>query len=392
MKIVISSGHGLYIRGASGFLDEVDEARRVVDRVAELWRSAGVGVDVFHDNTSTSQNENLNAIVNYHNSRTRNLDCSVHFNAFETTTKPMGVEVLYVTQSSLASELSAAIADTASLPNRGGKLRNDLFFLNNTEMPAILIETCFVDSSVDADQYRDSFDDICRIIAEIVGQIDIGEPPDIEEPPVEPPSEAENNRVDITAKTTGSVIIDLNGQEFVHGEADTLNRLVLTLKIEGAVTVTINGQDYHNEESTPPPPIKDNHRNIITTTFGGVSDPNNSAYPPYDFITDSERSVALPYKFTEPRPKVRVFNAENELSVTCAIRDVGPWHVDDAAYVLGDARPKAEPPGSIIDGGPNDGRASNGAGLDLTPAAAEAIELSGKGICHWMFEDETPTA
>jgi hypothetical protein len=29
-KICISSGHGKYIRGASGYLDEVDEARRVV--------------------------------------------------------------------------------------------------------------------------------------------------------------------------------------------------------------------------------------------------------------------------------------------------------------------------------------------------------------------------
>ena len=29
--IIISSGHGKYIRGASGYLDEVDEARRVVD-------------------------------------------------------------------------------------------------------------------------------------------------------------------------------------------------------------------------------------------------------------------------------------------------------------------------------------------------------------------------
>jgi hypothetical protein len=31
-SIVISSGHGKYVRGASGLLDEVDEARRVVER------------------------------------------------------------------------------------------------------------------------------------------------------------------------------------------------------------------------------------------------------------------------------------------------------------------------------------------------------------------------
>jgi hypothetical protein len=30
-RVVISSGHGLHVRGASGVLDEVDEARRVVE-------------------------------------------------------------------------------------------------------------------------------------------------------------------------------------------------------------------------------------------------------------------------------------------------------------------------------------------------------------------------
>ena len=39
-RIVISSGHGKYVRGACGILDEVDEARRVVDRVAAELRNA----------------------------------------------------------------------------------------------------------------------------------------------------------------------------------------------------------------------------------------------------------------------------------------------------------------------------------------------------------------
>ena len=36
-SIVISSGHGLYVRGASGIIDEVDEARRFTDA---LWRTS----------------------------------------------------------------------------------------------------------------------------------------------------------------------------------------------------------------------------------------------------------------------------------------------------------------------------------------------------------------
>src|SRR5207344_3168212 len=82
MRVVISSGHGLYVRGACGILDEVDEARRVANRVAEELQSRGADVMVFHDNMSKSQNENLNAIVNFHNAQERDLDVSVHFNAF----------------------------------------------------------------------------------------------------------------------------------------------------------------------------------------------------------------------------------------------------------------------------------------------------------------------
>jgi len=35
-NIVISSGHGLHIPGARDLIDEVTEARRVTDRVAEI--------------------------------------------------------------------------------------------------------------------------------------------------------------------------------------------------------------------------------------------------------------------------------------------------------------------------------------------------------------------
>jgi len=165
-SFVISSGHGKLIRGASGCLDEVNEARRVVDRVAELLRSINEPVKVFHDNSSTSQSQNLSTIVNYHNSQSRDFDISVHFNAYQTTSKPMGTEVLYVTQQALAAKVSTAIASAIGLPNRGAKYRSDLKFLNSTKKPAILIEVCFVDSSADATNYQQKFDSVCRAIVQ----------------------------------------------------------------------------------------------------------------------------------------------------------------------------------------------------------------------------------
>jgi N-acetylmuramoyl-L-alanine amidase len=165
MKIVISSGHGKYVRGASGILDEVDEARRVVEEVAKQLHAAGVQVVTFHDNVSKTQNENLNRIVDFHNAQgARDFDVSVHFNAYAETDEPMGTECLYTTQAALADLISENIANAAGLIDRGPKKRTDLFFLNQTEAPAVLIETCFVDSTADAAIYDEDFTAICCAI------------------------------------------------------------------------------------------------------------------------------------------------------------------------------------------------------------------------------------
>jgi N-acetylmuramoyl-L-alanine amidase len=166
MNIVISSGHGLKVRGASGVLDEVDEARRVVEQIADILLKHGFGVQTFHDDISETQNENLEAIVDFHNAHKRDLDVSIHFNAYTDTTKPMGTEVLYVSDrgADIASHVVNAIAKVG-LVNRGAKLRTDLYFLNQTEETAILIEVCFVDSTADAGLYDTRFMAICRLIA-----------------------------------------------------------------------------------------------------------------------------------------------------------------------------------------------------------------------------------
>jgi N-acetylmuramoyl-L-alanine amidase len=176
MDIVISSGHGKHVRGASGYLDEVDEARKVVETVAQNLRKLGVGVTTFHDDESTTQDENLERIVDFHNDHDRDLDISVHFNAYVETGNPMGCEVLFVSEFELATNLSAAIATAGQLIDRGPKARDDLYFLNNTEAPAVLIETCFVDSLADANLYNRYYSDICRAIAVTVAGPDFESP------------------------------------------------------------------------------------------------------------------------------------------------------------------------------------------------------------------------
>ena len=218
-RIVISSGHGLYVRGASGILDEVDEARRVVERLAEELRQRGVEVETFHDDTSHSQSVNLNTIVAAHNgAEPHDLDVSVHFNAYEQVEKPMGTEVLYVTQSALAGQLSAAIASCGFI-NRGAKKRTDLAFLNGTKMPSVLLEICFVDSSADAELYGEQFTEICDALANVLGGEETetappptegeGRPPIEGRPPVERPPVQSPARVDIVV--SGDCVVTVNG-------------------------------------------------------------------------------------------------------------------------------------------------------------------------------------
>jgi N-acetylmuramoyl-L-alanine amidase len=194
-RIVISSGHGKHVSGAVGYIDEHQEAVRVVDRAAQFMREAGVDVTTYEDTVSTSQNENLNRLVDFHNSRERQLDISIHFNAYDGSGH--GTECLYVTQEELADDVSAAIA-SCGFTNRGPKYRSDLFLLNSTSAPAILVEVCFVDSQTDVALYQTGFDAVCRALAETIAGVTIpGTPgrPDRPDPPEPPAFEVETGKV-----------------------------------------------------------------------------------------------------------------------------------------------------------------------------------------------------
>ena len=107
-RIVISSGHGKFVAGASGNpgLVEVEEARRVVEHLAhESSRPAAVAWLPFMTTPAAIRAPiRTPSSVSIQPSARRNV--SVHFNAFEQTSKPRGVEVCYLTQGALASKVS----------------------------------------------------------------------------------------------------------------------------------------------------------------------------------------------------------------------------------------------------------------------------------------------
>lgn len=114
--------------------------------------------------------------------------------------------------------------------------------------------------------------------------------------------------------------------------------------------------------------------NIIATYFGG----QKSAYG--GPIIDTSPGVALPYRFTGTKPRVRVTGKTSGQSVDCDIVDIGPWNINDPYWKTG-ARPQAESGTDLM----TPPRKTNRAGIDLTLAAAQAIGVDGKGMVDWEF-------
>ena len=188
MKICIGSGHGKHIRGASGSpvppqLDEVNEARRVVESVAAELRQRGATVLTFHDDASNDQSENLHRITDWHNSHVpHDLDISVQPNAFDHSAH--GTEVLYVTQDELAADVSAAIAEAGGFTNRGPSTAPTSMCSTTPGAGHPDRDLLLRQHFGDANKYNAKYGEICESIAAAVM-------PDVEEIEPEPPPVSE---------------------------------------------------------------------------------------------------------------------------------------------------------------------------------------------------------
>jgi hypothetical protein len=123
---------------------------------------------------------------------------------------------------------------------------------------------------------------------------------------------------------------------------------------------------------------------ISATEFGGVGDEQPSAYSDVKTDWPNRPGVALPFRFTGKRPMVRVYRGGAK--VDCEIVDVGPWNIKDPYWTTG-TRPQAE---TGID---MRGRRTNHAGIDLTPAAMDALLVPGPSgtrtvLVDWEFITE----
>ena len=142
----VHAGHSLVCRGASDLLDEVDEDRKVKNKVIELLKKEGHTV---YDCTDDIGDEigNLANIVEKCNKHTVDMDISIHLNAGGGT----GPEVWVYSDKlkDVAARISDKIAKTFDLKDRGVKYSQKLYVLRHTTAPALLVECCFVDSAKD---------------------------------------------------------------------------------------------------------------------------------------------------------------------------------------------------------------------------------------------------
>ncbi|PFB54863.1 N-acetylmuramoyl-L-alanine amidase [Bacillus thuringiensis] len=144
----LHGGHNAMVQGANwGNRKEHIMDRQVKDVVAAKLRTIGHTVYDDTDETGSTQAQNLNNIVRNCNSHDVDLVISFHLNAYNGSAN--GVEVCYYDQQSLAVKVSAQLAKDIGWSNRGAKQRTDLYVLNSTKAPAILIELGFIDNDTD---------------------------------------------------------------------------------------------------------------------------------------------------------------------------------------------------------------------------------------------------
>ena len=173
MKFNVHGGHNTKASGASFYLNEVAEDRKIKDRVISYLRAAGHTVYDCTDDSGKTPDACLKNIVGKCNGHEVDLDVSIHLNASKKDAgdgKVKGTEVFIYSSRSKAKSAAERICKGMSalgFTNRGVKASTSLYVLKNTKSPALLIEVCFVDDKDDCNLYKKvGADKIGKAIAE----------------------------------------------------------------------------------------------------------------------------------------------------------------------------------------------------------------------------------
>lgn len=163
MKIFVNPGHGGSDCGAVGNgLKERDVVLKIGKRVEDYLHAVGYDVKLL-------QYDGLSEICAQANAWQADLFVSIHCNAGGGT----GTETFYYEYSSKGRKLAACIqrqiVDSIGTYDRGLKTKisggYDSYVCKYTDMPAVLVETAFIDNAQDAKLLVEREDDFARAIA-----------------------------------------------------------------------------------------------------------------------------------------------------------------------------------------------------------------------------------
>ena len=191
--IVIDAGHGGSDPGMSGngiieknktleitkavknYFDLDDSFKVYYTRLADTARYMTAGTDgIKNSQMSLAPRYNLANAVD------ADLFISIHVNSWKVASTN-GTETLYspkntnenewgMTSKKLAQMMQEAMVDVIGRADRGIKSRNNLAVLNNTKMPAIIIETAFATNKEDAKVLNTKVDEIAQAIYDVTVQ------------------------------------------------------------------------------------------------------------------------------------------------------------------------------------------------------------------------------
>ena len=178
MKICIDAGHNCsdYDTGASGNgLKEQDVTFEIADKLKKLLAETSVSVIMTRskltDNVGKNAKDSINERARIANREKCDYFISVHCNAGGGT----GTETLiYGTGGNaefLAKSVNDKIVNRFGLRDRGVKVRSDLGVLRLTNMPAILVETAFIDNKSDALLLKNNTDGFAKAIFEGISEV-----------------------------------------------------------------------------------------------------------------------------------------------------------------------------------------------------------------------------
>ena len=175
MKICIDAGHNYsnFGTGAVGNgLKEQDINFYIADKLKALFVSAGHSVKMtrnkLEENLGTSNSDSLYKRASIANQFGADLFISIHCNAGGGT----GTETLIYAKGGKAEEyakkIQKAITQKLGTKDRGVKERPNLVVLKKTSMPAVLVETAFIDTKADAELLKNRQSDFASAIFEAV--------------------------------------------------------------------------------------------------------------------------------------------------------------------------------------------------------------------------------